>query len=133
MSGEQAMDQIVYEQRVVLPYSAQPSPPPWAAPLIMAIPEELKPGTKLVVSISSAVESVAELLRRDEAGVQVSVLRFPESAAPSFEHSVDVQGTYLLKLHQRKRYPYADATVRMVLLIPKPVKGETVEGANEGR
>jgi len=124
MSEEDGTEvRVVYEQRVKLPFSLAGSPVAWQSPFIMTLPEELRPGMKLAVTVSSQVAVSAQLFRKGQEGGNTLVSSWPHSARLSFEFPVDTAGSYLLKLYQHQRSPLADADIKIEIKVPKP-KGD---------
>ena len=115
------MEEMICEQSVKLPYCPQGNPPPMWAPLLLAVPKELRPGVKLAVRVTSKVDVNAQLFRQEASGATgVLVSSPPESRNLYFEYSVDAPGFYQLKLSQHKLMALVDATLRMTLKTPKP-------------
>jgi hypothetical protein len=122
MSEEDGTEvRVVYEQRVKLPFSLASNPVAWQSPFAMTLPEELRPGMKLVVTVSSQVAVSAQLFRKEGGNTLVSA--WPHSTRLSFEFPVDTAGSYLLKLYQHGRSPLADADIKIAIKVPKP-KGD---------
>jgi hypothetical protein len=87
----------------------------------MRVPEELQPGMVLEVSVSSIVNVIAHLFRKDPSGtVEEPVLSPPPASKLHFVYPVDVAGTYQLRLSQCQLYSLVDTKVKMVIKKPKP-------------
>jgi hypothetical protein len=90
------------------------------SPSTIPVPEALKPGTKLVIEVSSPVEVVLSVLGQGAEDERPSVVASPpESSNMKFEYVVGSEGFYQLRLSQHRRYPFVDASVRMTIVLPK--------------